>query len=81
MGIDVKFFPIPKFPIVTIPAEDLKLDPERKELRYTIKGKSEQSVWTLLYVDEDILAAKCSMHIGLIVLRRIRDDENIAYDG
>lgn len=70
MGIIVKFLPIPKFPTFTIPAEHLQFDPERAELRYTIKGKRNESVWKIIYTDGDTLAAKCSVHIGLVAHHR-----------
>ncbi|KAL3937885.1 MAG: hypothetical protein SGBAC_007099 [Bacillariaceae sp.] len=71
MGMEVKFLPLPSFPTFTLRAHDLAWDPEEAEVTYQFDGKENISVWKILYADGHLLVANCSVHLGLVVLRRI----------
>ena len=75
MGMEVQFLPIPNFPTFTLWARDLKWDPEKAQLSYQMDGKDNTSVWKILYADGHVLVAECSVHLGLVVLRRIPPSE------
>ena len=75
LGMEVQFRPIPNFPTFTLWARDLKWDPEKAQLSYQMDGKDNTSVWKILYADGHVLVAECSVHLGLVVLRRIPPSE------
>mmetsp|Transcript_16193 Transcript_16193/g.39591 ORF Transcript_16193/g.39591 Transcript_16193/m.39591 type:complete len:91 (-) Transcript_16193:165-437(-) len=75
MGMEVKFLPLPNFPTFTLFAHNLKWHPEQAQVTYQMDGKDNTSVWKILYADGHILVAECSVHLGLVVLRRIPPSE------
>ncbi|CAJ1946045.1 unnamed protein product [Cylindrotheca closterium] len=71
MGMEVKLLPLPNFPTFTLQGHDLQWHPNEAQLTYQFDGKDNTSVWNILYADGNMLVAKCSVHLGLVVLRRI----------
>jgi len=68
MNLEVETLPF--LPSIKIVGEDCALDAAAGRVSYTIRGKSERSTWTILFVDDDILAARSSV-TGLNIARRL----------
>lgn len=75
MGMEVKFLPLPNFPTFTFWGHNLEWNPEEAQVTYQMDGKDNTSVWKILYADGHVLVAECSVHLGLVVLRRIPPSE------
>jgi len=63
---------LPFLPPVTVIGEKCSFDEAAGLIKYTVKGKDKESVWRVIYADEDVLAARSNV-TGLNIARRIRE--------
>eukprot|EP00929_Paragymnodinium_shiwhaense_P100940 TRINITY_DN63645_c0_g1_i1.p1 TRINITY_DN63645_c0_g1~~TRINITY_DN63645_c0_g1_i1.p1 ORF type:complete len:239 (+),score=21.15 TRINITY_DN63645_c0_g1_i1:57-773(+) len=61
---------LPFLPSIDIVGDDCAFDPASRTISYRIRGKAETSRWSVIYVDEDVLAARSSV-TGLNIAKRL----------
>lgn len=68
--MSLKVETLPFLPSLDIVGEDCAFDAASRTVSYRIRGKTETSIWSIIYVDKDVIAARSNV-TGLNIARRL----------